>query len=597
MAIAADFQRVSEIGPVFRAENSNTHRHLTEYTGLDFEMALTEHYHEALDLIDETFKHIFDGIYQQCRRELDYVKTHFPHQDLVWLHHTVRLSFKKGITLLRDSGWTTENGNSPSEFEDLGTRDEVRLGELIKEKYYTDYYILDKFPASTRPFYTMLYLENSDITNSFDIFLRGQEILTGGQRIHDANLLEERMTKHQITIEGMGDYLDGFRWGAPPHAGGCIGLERVIMLILDLGDIRYASLSHRDPKSFPTKPTIVSLPHPEADTLRPTYERESTELPPLEKLIANYGDASNTFWLDDRYHVWRHEQTGAAVGYVPMDNFAIMVGEPLCDRSQKPQVIRIFLRWLKKTHHLKPVWLLVGHALEECLGGKLGWKTLSCLAEERTDLASAHSRKDHDVERKMRYAEREGVKLIDLPTKQQVPRDIRNQCDARIQDWLENWQGTQVHLTDLAPWKDMQHRRYFYAHDRTQKICGLVVLACLAPEHGFQVKWALDFPGAPSGTIEYLIMYTLDVAKQTGAKQVTFGASAVDSMTLGHHLSGLKIPALSRTNHTVASQLKLVQKGEFREKLGADEDPLYICFPRYGMGVNGIHTIMKFVEQ
>ncbi|KAL8723633.1 MAG: hypothetical protein Q9225_000076 [Loekoesia sp. 1 TL-2023] len=132
----------------------------------------------------------------------------------------------------------------------------------------------------------------------------------------------------------MEDYLDGFCWGAPPHAGGGIGLERVIMLMLDVGNVRYASLFHRDPKSLPAKPSATILPHPEADTLRLMHERESMELPPLEELIANYGDASNTSWLDGRYQVWRHEQAGAAIGYVPQDHFAIVVGEPLCDKSQ-----------------------------------------------------------------------------------------------------------------------------------------------------------------------------------------------------------------------------------------------------------------------
>ena len=88
MAIASDFERVYEIGPVFRAENSNTHRHLTEYTGLDLEMAIEEHYHEALQLITDTLKHIFKGIYERYAKELSVIKEHFPHEDLVWLDET-----------------------------------------------------------------------------------------------------------------------------------------------------------------------------------------------------------------------------------------------------------------------------------------------------------------------------------------------------------------------------------------------------------------------------------------------------------------------------------------------------------------------------
>lgn len=183
MMISADFGRVYEIGPVFRAENSNTHRHLTEFTGMDLEMEIEEHYHEVLRMLDSTFKHIFEGIYQNHRRELEIVKRHFPHDDLVWLPETPVIPFAQAIQMLNDSGWRDEHGQPLPVDEDLGTRDEMQLGRLIKQVYGTDYYILDKFPASARPFYTMSDPDNPEITNSFDIFLRGQEILSGGQRI------------------------------------------------------------------------------------------------------------------------------------------------------------------------------------------------------------------------------------------------------------------------------------------------------------------------------------------------------------------------------------------------------------------------------
>ena len=600
MAIAADFEKVYEIGPVFRAENSNTHRHLTEYTGLDIEMAIAEHYYETLDLIDATFQHVFKGIYERYGKELEAIKTQFPHENLVWLERTPRIPFREGVALLRESGWTDENGNPPSEYADLGTRDEIQLGALIKKKYHTDYYILDKFPASARPFYTMLDPDNPKVTNSFDIFLRGQEILSGGQRINNPKMLLDRMASQRVSPDSMEEYLDGFRWGAPPHAGGGIGLERLVMLLLNLGDIRNASLFPRDPRSMPAKPPVTTLVHPEADTLHAVIDCPSgsvPEMPSLEKLIANYGDASNTSWLDDRYQIWRHESTGAAIGYVPMDHYAIVIGEPLCDKSQKPMVINAFLHWLKKSAELKPLWLLVGYQTEEYLGDSLGWRTLSCLAEERADPASVRAQHDHDIARKVRHAQREGVKIVDIPVGEAVSAEVQKQCDARIRDWLASREGKkQVHLTEVKPWRDMDHRRYFYAHDRDKQICALVVLARLSPEHGFQVKWSLDFPGAPSGTIEHLILHVLERMRQAGVKQVTFGASAVDSLTAVHNLGGVHVRTLSRTYHTIATQLKLVQKGEFREKLGAEEDPVYVCFPKRGLGARGIRAIMNFFE-
>lgn len=154
MAIASDFERVYEIGAVFRAENSNTHRHLTEYTGLDLEMAIEEHYHEMMDVIDTVLKNIFSGIYTKYRTEVEIIKEQFPSEDLVWLEETPRIPFKDAVQLLTDSGWLNEDGEPISPLEDLSTRDEIRLGELMREKYKTDYYILDKFPRSARPFYT-----------------------------------------------------------------------------------------------------------------------------------------------------------------------------------------------------------------------------------------------------------------------------------------------------------------------------------------------------------------------------------------------------------------------------------------------------------
>jgi len=311
-----------------------------------------------LRVIDGTLKAIFKGVYERCRTEVDLLKKTYPCDDLVWKEETLVLAFKDGIKLLRESGWTDENGEPPSETEDLSTRDEIELGRLIKDKYQTDYYILDKFPSSARPFYAMPDPTDKNFTNSFDIFVRGQEILSGGQRIHDATMLEERM--QELGIQPLGalkEYVQGFRWGCPPHAGGGIGLERIIMLLLNLGNIRHASMFPRDPKSLPDDKVPPVLRHHDADTLHPPWEfletlpatfEEIEQHMPLAKLIANYGDASNTSWLDDRYETWRHHRTGAAIGYVKSHGYAIVVGDPLCDSNQFSEVIHDFLPWIKQ---------------------------------------------------------------------------------------------------------------------------------------------------------------------------------------------------------------------------------------------------------
>ncbi|KAL1988041.1 hypothetical protein VTN96DRAFT_1072 [Rasamsonia emersonii] len=604
MAIASDFERVYEIGAVFRAENSNTHRHMTEYTGLDIEMAIEEHYHEMMETIDAVLKHIIRGLYSRYRREIDLVKHQFPSDDLVILDETPVIRFKDAIKMLNESGWLNEDGLPLPEDEDLHTRDEIRLGELVKEKYGADYYIIDKFPASARPFYTMPDPEDPRFTNSFDIFVRGQEIVSGGQRIHDPKMLEQSLRHIGVDPSVMEDYMEGFRWGAPPHAGAGVGLERLLMLILKLGNIRLASLFHRDPRSFPPKPPVFQLRHPESSTVAPPWQKEDRgrkaagehEMQPLEELIANYGDATSTSWTDERYQIWRDPGTGAAVSYVPSHGYAIIPGNPLCDPSQYHRIINSFLHWLRKETKLKPIWILVSPQVEDLLGEKFGWRSLSCIAEERVDPARNMTASDGEVARKIRHAEAEGVRIVTLAQGELPSEEIRAKIDKRIQDWLSNRKGTQIHLSDIAPWRDPKHRWYFYALDKEGNIASFVALAMLAPANGMQVKYSLDFPGAPSGTIEHIVTHAIQTAARAGVKSLTFGAGATPQLVPGHHMKGTKVRMLQHTYEAVVKQFHLTRKSEFRLKLGAREEPLYIAYPPHGLGSRGIRAILHFFE-
>ncbi|EMC93523.1 hypothetical protein BAUCODRAFT_37211 [Baudoinia panamericana UAMH 10762] len=601
MAIASDMRRVFEIGPVFRAENSNTHRHLTEFTGLDLEMAIDEHYHEVLRVLDSTFKAIFKHIYDNYRREIEAVKHQFPHEDLVWLEETPVIPFAHAIRLLNESGHLSEDGKQLPENEDLGTRDEIALGRVIKEKYKTDYYVLDKFPASARPFYTMPDPNNPETTNAFDIFLRGQEILSGGQRIHDAPTLVAKMEKMKMDPSTMEEYMSGFEWGAPPHGGGGIGLERILMLLLQLGDIRHATMFHRDPKSLPYKPPVKQLRHPEASTLHPPWEGKDRaaagiELQPVEKLIANYGDASNTSWLEPKFEVWRDHHTGAAVGYVPHQGFAITIGDPLCHVSQYAKTMAGFLRFIKKEAHLKPLWLLIGSTGEAVLGEKFDWRTFSVAAEQRLNPADNPAMHDSDLQRKVRHAEKEGVKLHDILLGEPVPKEIEEKIDQRVQDWLHGRKGKQVHLTDVHPWQDVAHRQYHYSTTPDGQIQGLVILAQLSPDHGWQIKFSLDFPGAPSGSIEALVMHALKAAAATGATSCTFGGGATDTFKLGHNMKGTRVKVLSKAYHSYAARMHLTNKSEFRQKFNTQEDPIYVCYPPHGLGPLGARAVLSFFE-
>jgi aspartyl/asparaginyl-tRNA synthetase len=132
--------------------------------------------------------------------------------------------------------------------EDISTEDEKILGEVIHREYKQDFYIIDKFPSHIRPFYTMEDPEDPTYANSYDIFIRGEEVMSGAQRIHDSKMLLARAKKIGVDLAPIQGYVDSFKVGAMPHAGGGVGLERVVMLFLGLNNIRKSSLFPRDPK-------------------------------------------------------------------------------------------------------------------------------------------------------------------------------------------------------------------------------------------------------------------------------------------------------------------------------------------------------------
>ncbi len=141
-----------EIGPVFRAENSNTHRHMCEFTGLDLEMEIKEHYHEILRTLGNMFVYIFDNLNKHNQTEINAVRKQYPFKDLRYRAHdkTLVVNFIEGIRLLQEAGIDADPVG------DLSTPQEKALGKIIADKYGVDFYILDNYPADARPFYTML---------------------------------------------------------------------------------------------------------------------------------------------------------------------------------------------------------------------------------------------------------------------------------------------------------------------------------------------------------------------------------------------------------------------------------------------------------
>jgi len=209
--------------------------------GLDFEMEIKQHYHEILKVLGDLFVFIFDSINKNCEKELKAVGAQHAFQPLKYRKETLVIPFPEAIALLRESG------EQIGDFDDFSTPQEKKLGKLVKAKYDTDFYIIDRYPLGARPFYTMPNPIDPRYTNSYDVFVRGEEITSGAQRIHEVPLLKKRAAECGIPESNIAAYLESFKYGAWPHGGAGIGLERVVMLFLGLPNIRMTSMFPRAP--------------------------------------------------------------------------------------------------------------------------------------------------------------------------------------------------------------------------------------------------------------------------------------------------------------------------------------------------------------
>ncbi|GFF49635.1 aspartate--tRNA ligase, cytoplasmic [Aspergillus udagawae] len=251
MCIAGDMESVFEIAPVFRAEESNTHRHLTEFAGLDFEKTFRSHYHEVLEFAENLLVFILTQLKERHKDQIAIIQKSYPKAGDFKLPKdgkALRLNYMDGVALLKEAGVDV---SEQERFEnDLTTAMEKQLGQIIRDKYDTDFYVLDKFPMAVRPFYTKSCPQDPRFSNSYDFFMRGEEIMSGAQRINDIKELEESMVAKGLDPkhEGFEDYLAAFRQGCPPHAGGGLGLNRIVMFFLGLPNVRLASLFPRDPQ-------------------------------------------------------------------------------------------------------------------------------------------------------------------------------------------------------------------------------------------------------------------------------------------------------------------------------------------------------------
>lgn len=231
MMMAAGFESVFEIGPIFRAEEHNTVRHLNEATSLDVEVSFADH-NDVMELLEDLIIHVYETVAKTCSNELAELgielavpKKPFPRIPYIEAIEIANRTIEEKIAFGGD----------------LSPAAERAVGDAVG----THYFIVD-WPTDTRPYYAMPYPDRPGFCKAFDLMHPRMELASGAQRIHDYNLLVERIRAKGLSPESFEFYLKTFRYGMPPHAGWGLGIERLVMTMLDLGNIREAVLFPRD---------------------------------------------------------------------------------------------------------------------------------------------------------------------------------------------------------------------------------------------------------------------------------------------------------------------------------------------------------------
>lgn len=235
MMVGTGFEAVFEIGHAYRAELHNTWRHLNEYVSMDIELGFIENEEELIDIEESFLKYLFENLLDKYSEHLKKHKVELKKIDKI---PRITFSDVREIMLKEYDKKTSYNG--------LDSESEKLISEYVKEKYDSDFVFITKYPVKKRPVYTMPDEDNEGFTKSFDLIYKGLEITTGGQRIHDYKMFKENIEKFKVNPEGLEDYIESFKYGMPPHGGFAIGLERLTMKILELDNIRKASLFPRD---------------------------------------------------------------------------------------------------------------------------------------------------------------------------------------------------------------------------------------------------------------------------------------------------------------------------------------------------------------
>jgi len=234
MMVGAGYERVFEVGAVYRAEQHNTNRHLNEYISMDFEMGFIDSDEDVMKMEEELLKYILKKIEVEGPKYLKVLEVELPRIE----EAIPRLRFSEALEILKN-----EYGKTDLE-GDLDPEGEKLIYKYAKERLGSEFLFLTHYPRRKRPMYTMPCGEEE--THSFDLLFRGLEITTGGQRIHNYSMLIDNIRYKGLKPENYEGYTDTFKYGMPPHGGLAIGLERITAQLLNLANVRETSLFPRD---------------------------------------------------------------------------------------------------------------------------------------------------------------------------------------------------------------------------------------------------------------------------------------------------------------------------------------------------------------
>lgn len=234
MMVASGYERVFEIGHVYRAEEHNTSRHINEYVSMDLELGFIEDEQELIKLETRMLKFMLSKVESNFSDKFNMLGIQVP----VIKEQIPQITLSEAIEILKIKYSRTDLTT------DLDPSAEKQICEYAKKEFDSEFIFITDYPRSKRPMYTMPKGELG--TRSFDLLFRGVEITTGGQRIHEYSKLIENIKYKGLNPEDFNFYLDAFKYGMPPHGGLAIGLERLTAQLLGITNIREATLFPRD---------------------------------------------------------------------------------------------------------------------------------------------------------------------------------------------------------------------------------------------------------------------------------------------------------------------------------------------------------------